>query len=996
MPIRHRGHSWASKKKKRRAPKTSSKKQSSPRKKPSSSKSPKKRKEAFSRKSIKKQRFKLPFSFEFNKGTIAKNLFLAFVATSLLGSTVLLGMFAWVSRDLPDPNSLSNREIAQSTKIYDRSGEHLLYEIAGDQKRTLVTLEQIPSHVLEATLTAEDRDFYTHSGIDPTGILRAALFNVATLDPTGQGGSTITQQLVKNAILTNEQTYTRKLKELVLAIALERRYTKDEILQLYLNEIPYGSTNYGIESAALSYFEKNASELTIAEAATLAALPKAPTTYLNDPEKLLMRRDWILGEMAALGYITTSEAELSMTEDTSVSLALVNIDAPHFVLWVKEQLEEEYGEKTVEQGGLKVITSLDFDMQEAAETAVTENKELRSEEFGFNNSGLVAIDPATGEILAMIGSADYFDDEIDGQVNVAMQPLQPGSSFKPIVFTAAFELGYTPNTVLWDVETDHPTETGETYSPKNYDLEEHGPVTVRSALQGSLNIPAVKMLDLIGIDAGFEFAERLNYTTLEDRSRFGLSVVLGGAEVKLTEHVSAYGVFANEGIYQEPVSILRVDDSDGEMLEEWEFIEGERVMEATLAHTISDVLSDNDARTPYFGANSYLNLGIPAAAKTGTTNSAKDAWTVGYTPNLVAGVWTGNTNGTLMNETAGGSSVAAPIWNAFMKAALQNQSVESFPEVEIEATGKSVLDGTIPSETVTLDIASGLLATDRTPERFTYEVTCGDYHTILHFIDRADPRGALPEDPSVDSDYETWEAAVQEYLARQNEELEEGETPLEVCEVPEEEDDLHVQANEPDVEITSPRKNDTVARSFKVKVETDAPRGVERLEFYIDGTFVKMTEVTTGGTLSLPSWVGVGTHTLKVTAFDDIDNAKSDTVKIEVTEAGEEGAIRVTNPFNNQEIERSETGYAVAVETGSASSLTSITFVAEDRWSGAVVSVLETDDPKSVTTFTWALPEAGTYLLVARGELENGETLESTPIEVTVVEPQGNTGIEVE
>ncbi len=926
-------------------------------------------------------------------GALGKNLLLAGIAGILFASTVFLGMFAWISRDLPDPNTLSEREVAQSTKIYDRSGEKLLYEIAGDQKRTLVTLEDIPDYVISATITAEDRDFYEHGGIDYTGILRAALFNVATLDPTGQGGSTITQQLVKNAILTNEQTYTRKLKEVILALALERRYTKDEILQLYLNEIPYGSTNYGIESASLTYFDKHVRDLSIAEAATIASLPKAPTTYLNDPESLLARRDWIISEMAELEYITEGEAKAAIAEDTSIALSLTNIDAPHFVLWVKEQLEEEYGERTVEQGGLTVITSLDFDMQEAAEEAAEANREARSESYGFNNSGLVAIDPGTGEILAMVGSVDYFDDDIDGQVNVTLAPLQPGSSFKPIVYTAAFEAGYTPNTVLWDVETDHPSTEGA-YSPKNYDLSEHGPVTVRSALQGSLNIPAVKMLDLIGLDAGVDFAERLGYTTLEDRSRFGLSVVLGGAEVKLIEHVSAYGVFANGGIYQEPVSILKVEDPDGEVLEEWEFKEGDRVVEANLAYMISDVLSDDASRAPYFGGGGYLTLsGRDAAAKTGTTNDSKDAWTVGYTPSLVAGVWTGNTDGTAMAGGAGGSSVAAPIWNAFMYSALEGTGADWFPDTVIDTTGKAILDGSIPSETVTIDTASGKLATDRTPERFRYEVTCGEYHTILHFVDRYDPRGGIPEDPAgADGDYETWEGAVQTFIEESNAELEEGEVPIGVCDVPTEEDDLHVKANEPDVKIENPDSNDSVGREFDVDVDADAPRSVDRLEFFIDDTFVRMTSVVTGATISLPSWVDTGTHTLKVIAYDDIDNAGSDTVKIKVNEASEEGSLTITNPFNGQEIERTGDGYSIAVETSAASSINSIVVSIEDRWSGVDVAVLSTDDPSSLNAFSWALPEPGTYLINVSAELEGGGTIEASPIEVTVVDPADLSG----
>ncbi len=923
-----------------------------------------------------------------NKARFAKNLFLLSIAVILLGSILFLGLFAWLSRDLPDPNSLTEREVAQSTKIYDRSGEHLLYEIAGDEKRTLVTLEELPSYVPYATITAEDRHFYTHSGIDIKGILRAMFVNITTFDPTGQGGSTITQQLVKNAILTNEQTYTRKLKEVILSLALERRYTKDEILQLYLNEIPYGSTNYGIESAALAYFQKQAKDLSLGEAATLAALPKAPTTLLNNPDELKARRDWIVSSMAELGYVSQEEADAAIASDTAVDISISNIEAPHFVLWVKEQLEELYTERTVEQGGLIVKTSLDFEMQQAAEEAVEANREKRSAEYGFNNSGLVALDPNTGEVLAMVGSADYFDDDIDGQVNVTMRPLQPGSSFKPIIYTAAFELGYTPNSILWDTLTTFATDT-DPYEPHNYDLEEHGPVTLRSALQGSLNIPAVKLLSLISTDAGADFAERLRYTTLEDRSRFGLSMVLGGAEVELLEHVGAYGVFATGGMYFEPVSILEVKDPDGEELLVWkaEENEGEEVLDSNVAAMISDVLSDNVARTPYFGENNYLTLsGRAAAAKTGTTNDYKDAWTVGYTPQIVAGVWTGNTDGSQMRGGAGGSAVAAPIWNAFMESAHAGKGVESFVEPEIPVTGNAILDGEIPSELVVIDSASGQLATDLTPDRFKETVVCGEYHTILHFVDRNDPLAGIPENPQSDPDYESWEAGVQSYLETYNANLTEGEAPLENCEVPTDEDDVHVKANAPKVDIDSPSKNSSVDRTFSVSVDASSRRGIDRMEYFIDGTLIAVSSRTTGAKLTLPSWVDGGSHTLTVTAYDDVDNAGSDSVRITVKNDAVSERISITNPFDNQIIERSSDAYNIVLEMSNSSRLRDLKVEISERWTGIAIEVIDAGDASAVTIVPWALPEAGDYLISATAESSDGDNVQATPVQVKIQE----------
>ncbi|MDP2631242.1 MAG: PBP1A family penicillin-binding protein [Candidatus Uhrbacteria bacterium] len=929
--------------------------------------------------------FKMLPAIKWNKNTIIKNVILILVAVFLFSAILFLGMFAWLSRDLPDPNSLNTREVAQSTKIYDRTGEHLLYEIAGDEKRTLVTLDQIPDYLEHATITAEDRKFYEHSGIDYLGILRAVFFNVATLDPTGQGGSTITQQLVKNAILTNEKTYTRKIKELILALALERRYTKDEILQLYLNEIPYGSRNYGIESASQSYFGKPVENLSLAEAATLASIPKAPTMFLNNPERLEQRRNWVLESMVELEYITQAEAEAAKTEDTAITLNISGIEAPHFVLWVKEQLEEIYTQRTVEQGGLTVITSLDYDIQTYAEEAVENNRGARGESYGFNNSGLVAINPKTGEILAMVGSADYFNDEIDGQVNVTMRPLQPGSSFKPIVYTAGFERGYTPNTILWDVATTHPTPTGN-YSPMNYDLGERGPITIRSALQGSLNIPAVKMLYLVGIESGLSFAERLHYSTFTDRSRFGLAVVLGGAEVKLLEHVGAYGVFATEGVYHEPVSILKVESADGEMLEEWEVSDGEKVLDSNIARMTSSVLSDDSARAPFFGAGSYLTLpGRPVATKTGTTNDYKDAWTIGYTPSLVAGVWTGNTDGSAMNRGSDGSLVAAPIWNEFMRKALEGTAVEGFTAPTIPVTGKAILDGNIPAELVVIDTASGKLATDRTPERFREEKICGQYHTILHFVTTSDPLGAAPEEPS-DPYYDAWESGVQAYIERYNSELEEGEAPLEICDIPEEEDDVHVGKNDPSLTIQSPNKNDDVERTFDVQIQTDAPLGISRIEYKIDDSFVAIDTDEKGTTLTLPSWVGMGSHTLTVVSYDVIDNFEEKSVQITVTEAGSGGNFTITNPFSAQVIEKTQDTYQVVVELAGSTGYSKLWITAQNVWTGTASTVGEASSPGAITAIDWALPEAAQYLLVAHATDASGNQIDSEPVAVSVEE----------
>ena len=619
------------------------------------------------------------------------------IVVGLIGVIGFAILVAWYSRELPDPNNLQERNIAQSTQIYDRTGEHLLYEIHGDENRTLVKLDELPEYVGWATIVIEDRDFYKHHGFNLKGIFRSFVSNI--IRGGRAGGSTITQQFVKNSILSPEKTYTRKLKELILSVQLERKFSKDEILQMYLNEIPYGSTNYGIESASQSYFGHTARELTLGEAAMLAALPQSPTRYLNDQEVLTGRAHYILDEMAELGYITAEEADAAKAEDVKIRPQVDNIQAPHFVFYVKQFLSEKYGERAIEQGGLKVISTLDKEMQDIAETAVREHVDAKGASLGLSNGSLVAIDPKTGQVLAMVGSKDFFDDEIDGQVNVALRPRQPGSSFKPIVYTEGFKKGYTADTILWDVFTSFKTAI-KNYEPRNYDLSERGPVTVRTALQGSLNIPAVKMLYLAGIDNVLDFAEKLGYTTFGDRSRFGLALVLGGGEVKLLEHTGAYAVFANEGVKQNITPILKVEDPWGKMLEEWKPEDGERVLDENNARLITDVLSDNSARAYVFGTGSNLQLGErPVAAKTGTTNDYRDGWTIGYTPSLAAGVWVGNNDNSPMSAVASGVTGASPIWHNIISELLKNRLPHQFIKpsslVPVEVCS---LNGLLPCE----------------------------------------------------------------------------------------------------------------------------------------------------------------------------------------------------------------------------------------------------------------------------------------------------------
>lgn len=899
----------------------------------------------------------------------------------IVGIVILIGCVAYISKDLPDPNSLTNRSIQQSTKIYDRTGEHVLYEIFNEENRTLVKLQEgfckddagkefdpngVPLFALQATIAAEDRPFCSHFGFSPKGLLRAVIFGGSR-----GGGSTLTQQLVKNAILTDERTLTRKIKELLLSLELERRYSKDDILQIYFNEIPYGSTYYGIQTASQNFFHKDVDTLTLAEAATLAALPQAPTRFLHNPDQLKDRRDWILDSMAELGFQSQEAVDAAKQSETPVAVKINKIEAPHFVFYVQDQLENTYGRRVVEEGGLKVITSLDYDKQLIAEEVVRDAVEKTGEQYGFTNSSLVAIDPKTHQIVAMVGSKDYFDDEIDGQVNVALRPRQPGSSFKPIVYAKAFEMGYTPNTLLWDVKTNFATESG-TYSPNNYDLKERGPISLRLALQGSLNIPAVKALYLVGVDKILDFAEDLGYTTFENRDNFGLAIVLGGAEVRLLDHVNAYSAFANGGTVLPPVSILRVEDAEGKQLEEWKPSEGKRVIKEEATYTLSNVLSDNAARSYVFGLNSPLQLGNrPVAAKTGTTNDYHDAWTIGYTPSLVAGVWSGNNNNDPLTR-AGGSTAAAPIWNAFMKRALEGTPIESFPAAPSVQTGKPILDGELPGTTLVIDRASGKIATEYTPESYREEKTFAEYHTILHYLDKTEPLSEAPEHPEKDPAYANWEAAVQAYVAAKSAETGEeiiAEAP------PTEYDDVHVPENFPIVHINSPSEGSTAdGREVEIDAYAEAPRGISRVDFYIDGYYLG-TDSTFPFRLRaiVPTGIDRGYHSLKAVALDDIDNSGSATVGIRIDEEAGASALDIVDPKNGQVIVSNESSYTVVLSTPSPERFRSIILYAEEVGSNRrdrVAAIIEPNAP--FLTLSWALPKTGTWVLSAEGRERGG------------------------
>jgi len=686
-------------------------------------------------------------------------LFLAFCAFCLL-------LFFYYTYDLPQPEKFTESPFIQSTKIYDRTGKVLLYDIYGEEKRQIVPFDQISDNLKHSVLASEDARFYQHGGVDFQSIVRSLWADI-TSQSKAQGASTITQQLIRSVYLNNQKTLGRKIREIVLSIELERRYSKDQIFDWYLNEIPFGQNAYGAESAAQTYFNKPASDLSIAEAAALTALIPAPSYYSpygSHKDLLLARKDYILERMHELGYITTDQLNQAKNETLTFAPDTTPIKAPHFVMYVKQYLEDKYGQDYLQQKGLKVYTSLDWDLQNFAEQTIKDaDKQLTAK--NANNAALVAIDPTTGEILALVGSKDYFAKSypagcdaktngsclFDPQYDVAtLGQRQPGSSFKPFVYATAFKDGYTPSTILWDTKTEFNTycspDANQTvdqyglkcYSPQDYDGKYRGPVSIRTALDESLNIPAVEALYLAGVKDSIQTAHDMGITTLNDPNRYGLSLVLGGGEVTLLDMTSAYGVFATEGQKIPPVSILKIEDSNGNIIEQ-NNTQPTKVLDTQVARQISDVLSDNAARTPIFGAHSPLYIpGYQVAAKTGTTQNFNDGWTMGYTPFAAVGVWVGNNNNNPTKDE--GIGLAAPIWNKVMTKLVSEHPVQNFTKPDPPAPGTNpILLGQFPA---------------------------GDPpHSILYYINKSNPTGPAPQNPAQDAMYPLWEYSVQNFVS---------------------------------------------------------------------------------------------------------------------------------------------------------------------------------------------------------------------------------------
>ena len=646
----------------------------------------------------------------------------------------------------PDIDSFGSREISQSTKIYDRTGTVLLYDLNTETKRDIVSLASTSPYIQKATVAIEDSGFYQHSGVRITSILRAMLADLVGAS-LSQGGSTITQQVVKNSILTNTKSISRKVHEWVLAIKLEQKYSKDQILETYLNEIPYGGTIYGVEAASELYFGTNAANLTLAEAAYLAAIPQAPSYYSpygSHKDALTTRQQLVLSRMKQLGFITDAEYQTARNEKVVFNPQQPSsIIAPHFVFYIRQYLENKYGAQELASGGLKIITTLDATLQHTAEGLVNQYALSNVTKFKASNASMVAIDPKTGQILAMVGSRNYFDKQIDGSYNATTALRQPGSTFKPFVYSAALLKGFTTDTAIYDVPTqfstscrpnDNYNDTPPCYAPSDYDNKFRGAMTFTTALAQSINVPAVKAAYLAGIPNILSLVGSFGIDTLGDPKQYGLSLALGAGDVSLLELTNAYAIFANDGVRNPVTGILSVTDAGGNVLEQYTPAPVQ-VLDTNVAREMSSMLSNNQARYPEYPASNPLNIpGYDVAAKTGTTNDYRDAWTIGYTPSIVLGTWAGNNdNSPMVKEIAG--YIVAPMWNAIMTKALTEYPKAYFSEPDPEPAGlSSVLTGQAGP------------------------------HELLYYIDKNNPQGASPINPSQDPQYAYWEYGLQSWF----------------------------------------------------------------------------------------------------------------------------------------------------------------------------------------------------------------------------------------
>lgn len=817
----------------------------------------------------------------------------------ILGGGLIFAGFIFITIatiKIPDLKSFEERKIVKSTKIYDRTGEIVLFDIHESLKRTVIPFTQMGTNIKNAVVAVEDSEFYNHNGVRIDRTLKA-IFNNITGGST-QGGSTITQQLIKNSVLTSEKKISRKIKEWMLAYKIEKEMTKDQILETYLNELPYGNI-YGIQEASKSFFGKEPADLTLAESAYLAAIPQAPTYYSpygSHLEDLENRKNFVLKRMKELGFITEEEYLTALAEKVIwKEQDNIKIKAPHFVFYIKEYLENKYGRDMVENGGLKIISTLDWGLQQKAEEIVKRNALENEVDFNASNAALVTIDPKTGHVLTMVGSRDYFDTKIDGKYNVAVAKRQPGSSFKPFVYATAFKKGFIPDSKIFDVFTEFntgcspygkPLKSGaDCYNPDNFDGTFKGPITMRSALAESINVVAVKTLYLAGLNNSISTARDMGIKTLTDPDRYGLTLVLGGGEVTPLEMTGAYATFANEGVYNTPTTILSVKDYEGNILEEFT-PNPKEALDKNVALMISDILSDNIARSPTFGLHSSLYFpGKSVAAKTGTTNNNRDAWLVGYSPNIAVGVWSGNNDNAPMKKSS--SAISGPLFKEFMNEALKTVPNDTFEKPIIN---KDILPAPVRGEwqggkSYTIDSISGKLATEYTPNETKKDLVVTDVHSILYWIDKDNPTVLRTENFGDDNQFKNWETTVQDWWSQNKYKY----TTTTQSQIPSSYDDIHVPSKFPKALIESSLENSVlpINKDVTVNFSYTGYYPYKKADLYLNDSFLGSIDAPQNTFTFTPKEVGrIGeTNELSIVVTDNVYNKGTNSINIEFSDS---------------------------------------------------------------------------------------------------------------
>lgn len=812
--------------------------------------------------------------------TFAKLAFFGVIAFFVL---LFLGL-PLLALNLPSPDKIVRND-GFSTKILDRNGKPL-YDVYSNQNRTPVELKDIPLFLRQATIAIEDKNFYKHNGFDPVGMLRG--FLKIFIQGRAEGGSTLTQQLVKNVLLTSDRTLIRKLKEFVLSIQIEKKYSKDQILQMYLNEAPYGGTAWGVEAAAETYFGKKVTDLDLVESAIVAGLPQSPSRYSpysSTPKAYISRTTDVLRRMREDGYITSDQEKSAVSALPNVTFQPRGADfkAPHFVQYVQKILEDRYGQAAVDGGGLKVTTTLDLDLQEKAQSIVTEEI-AKVEKQHITNGASIILNPETGEILAMVGSKNFNATDYDGQVNVVTSLRQPGSSFKPFTYVTGFKKGYTPATLLMDVPTTFPGGVGQPdYVPVNYDGKYRGPVQVRFALANSINVPAVKMLAKVGIKDVLTTATDMGITTLpptaDTLKRVGLSLTLGGGEVRLLDMADAYSAFVNGGYRIDPVAILKVTDVNGKVLEDNTPKKGKRVLSEEAAFLIENILSDNDARRDVFGLNSQLNI-ANVMVKTGTTNDKRDNWTIGGNDNAIVGVWVGNNDNSPMLNVASGVSGASPIWRRTLLTSINGKKSQPFPVPSnvISASVDTIsgyaahdgfasrneyfVKGTEPGE----DPVHVLLKVCKTDGKLASpsDIAGGNYDTKEFFIFKEEDPTAAPGGPN------KWQEGILNWLNGQADSR--YHPPSDYCGT----------ANPVNVNFVSPMdQNSNVPGNITIKFTAESSSDIVEADLYIDGNKVKTFSGPPYQYQGSPTMTD-GVRTLRAVAIDAQGHQSDRTITVAV------------------------------------------------------------------------------------------------------------------